>query len=116
MYAAAVFVTLVAAVSAAPTHPEGNTDKTEVTQKVGDVCGDGNTIHCCNSESADKAVGGLIGGINLSGLLSGCNDITATVIGGSVPLKSVCKMQAVCCGEVEQNGVVNLGCNPISVL
>ncbi|KAJ6782466.1 hypothetical protein PWT90_04830 [Aphanocladium album] len=117
MYASAILITLVAAVSAVPTTPSGNGNGNgNVVGNVGDVCGNGNKVHCCNAESANKAVGGLIGGVQLSNLLSGCNDITATVIGAAVPIRNACKMQAVCCGDIKQVGLVNLGCTSLNAL
>ncbi|KAJ6782684.1 hypothetical protein PWT90_02446 [Aphanocladium album] len=117
MYASTFLLAFAVAVSATPTFPIGNGNGNgNVVGNVGDVCGNNNKVHCCDSESADAAVGGLLGGVNLSNLLSGCNDITATVIGAAVPIKNACKLQAVCCGETRQAGLVNLGCTPLNVL
>lgn len=108
MYAAAILMTIVAAVSAAPSHPgdvdvDVNSHKSVKTvQEVGDVCGNNNTVHCCNSESANKAVGGLLG-LNLDNILSGCQEINIPVLAVNVPFKDVCTQQAICCGDVKQN-------------
>jgi Leu/Phe-tRNA-protein transferase len=72
----------------------------EVTtvQQVVHVCGNGNKVHCCNSETA---VGGLLG-LNLDNILSGCQEINIPVLAVNVPFKDVCTQQAICCGDVKQ--------------
>lgn len=101
MYASTVFATIIAVAMAVPTNWGGDDQKASAS--VGDVCGNGNTVHCCDAETANKAVGGLLGNLDLSNLLGACNDITATIIGAAVPIKNTCSMQAVCCGEQKQN-------------
>ncbi|ATY62804.1 Hydrophobin [Cordyceps militaris CM01] len=104
MFASTVFVSLLAVAAAVPTNPQGQS------------CGNGNTVHCCNAETANKLTkGGILGALDLSNLLGQCNDVTAAVAGGAVPIKNTCSSQAVCCGEIHQNGLVNLGCTPIFV-
>lgn len=101
MYASTVFAAIIAVAVAVPTNWED--DNKGPSASVGDVCGNGNTIQCCNAETANKAVGGLLGNLDLSNLLAGCNDITATIIGAAVPIKDQCKQEAICCGEQKQN-------------
>lgn len=95
MRASAVFLSLIAAVAA---HPQPVT-----------TCGNNNSVHCCNSQNAQKLLkGGLISGNDLSGLLGNCEDITAAVAGGAVPFNTACNQQPVCCSQVEQNVSENL--------
>ena len=107
MYATAVLMTLVAAVAAVPYdhHPDVHVEKEQnvkTVQEVGDVCGNGNEVHCCNSESASKAVGGLLG-LNLENVLSGCQKLDIPIIAANVPITDYCQQTAICCGEQEQN-------------
>lgn len=107
MYASTVFIALIAAVSAVPTYPSINKDahnkvKTVSVKEVGDVCGNNNTIHCCNSVEAGSTNGGLLG-LDLHDVLSGCDDITVQVLGLLSPPKDHCREQTVCCGETLQN-------------
>jgi hypothetical protein len=105
MYSPTVFMTLVAAAAALPHHPDIDVDvekEATTVQQVGDVCGNGNKVHCCNSETANKAVGGLLG-LNLDNLLSGCQEINIPILAVTVPFKDVCTQQAICCGDVKQN-------------
>merc|ERR1712023_268298 len=101
--------TFVAMIAAVPTN-------FNVFQRS-DACGAGSTAHCCNDETAQAVTNhdGLspdVGGIK--NLLGQCSDITVAVIGGAVPIKNMCKQTAVCCGDMEQNGIVNFGCTPIN--
>lgn len=130
MFASTIFVSFLAVAVAIPTNAPP-------AVSTGDNCGNGNTVHCCNAETANKLTkGGILGALDLSNLLGQCNDVTANVIGGAVPIKNTCSSQAVCCGEIKQNvsghqsdsvhkrhlltkqsvqGLVNLGCTPIFV-
>ncbi|TQV90622.1 hypothetical protein V2A60_008299 [Cordyceps javanica] len=110
MFAATFFVSLLAVATAIPTNGNG------VGNGVGNnVCGNGNTVQCCDHATADKLIqGSLIGDLDLSSLLGQCNDISVNVIGAVVPIKNICHNQAVCC-NTQQNGLVNLGCTPIEL-
>jgi hypothetical protein len=145
MYATAIFMTIIAAVSAAPSgkHHDHDHDvdvdvnshkSVKSIQEVGDTCGNNNTIHCCNSESANQAVGGLLG-LNLDNILSGCQKIDIPILAVNVPFTDYCNLHAICCGETKQNvslprfrlsqrlvktndnaqGLVNLGCTNIDI-
>ncbi|KAI5455631.1 hypothetical protein BGZ63DRAFT_398118 [Mariannaea sp. PMI_226] len=83
----------------------------------GDTCGNGNTVHCCNIETAKKLTNhGLIPiGLDLENLLGQCNEVTVPVIGVGVPVKTQCSQQAVCCGKIKQNGLINLGCTNLNL-
>jgi hypothetical protein len=109
MFAKAVILALAAVAVAVPTN--------WARQDGGDTCGNGNTVHCCNSETVKKLTGhGLIPiNADLQNLLGQCNDVTVAVLGGAVPIKNLCSQQAVCCGEIEQNGLVNLGCTALNL-
>ncbi|KAI5460906.1 hypothetical protein BGZ63DRAFT_464916 [Mariannaea sp. PMI_226] len=103
----AVILCLAAVAAAVPTnHGKG-----------GDVCGNGNKIHCCDAETAKKLTNhGLIPvGLDLQNLLGQCNEVTVPVLGVAVPVKTQCSQQAVCCGHIEQNGLVNLGCTNLNL-
>ncbi|KAI5460543.1 hypothetical protein BGZ63DRAFT_425050 [Mariannaea sp. PMI_226] len=106
-----VILCLAAVAVAVPTGRGGS------NTKVGDVCGNGNSVHCCNAETAKKLTnGGLLGlGIDLQNLLGQCNEVTVPVLGVGVPIKSQCSQQTVCCGEIEQNGLINLGCTNLNL-
>ncbi|KAG9191425.1 hypothetical protein G6011_09513 [Alternaria panax] len=83
-----------------------------------DSCGSHSTAHCCNDETTEQLThrDGLSPDVTvLKSLLAQCSDITVAVIGGAVPIKNMCKQQAVCCGDMEQSGVVNFGCTPINL-
>ncbi|KAK2616956.1 hypothetical protein QQS21_000045 [Conoideocrella luteorostrata] len=111
----AVILAFAAVAAAVPTNwGDSNGDD---GQSVGDVCGNGNTVHCCNDESAKKLTsGGLIPLTgDLQNLLGQCNDITGSVLGGAAAVNPACSQQAVCCGQTEQHGLVNIGCFPINV-
>ncbi|KAI5464023.1 hypothetical protein BGZ63DRAFT_411866 [Mariannaea sp. PMI_226] len=103
----ALILCLAAVAVAAPTN----------SGKGGDVCGNGNTVHCCNAETAKKLTNkGLIPiGLDLENLLGQCNEVTVPVIGVAVPVKSQCSQQAVCCGKSVQNGLVNLSCTNVNL-
>nr|CBV17206.1 fungal hydrophobin [Cordyceps farinosa] len=107
MFATAIFVSFLAVATAVPTN-------SPPSAQVGDNCGNANSIHCCDTETGNKISSGVLSGLDLSSLLGQCNDITATVIGAGIPIKNACSTQ-VCCGHTNQNGLVNLGCTPISL-
>ncbi|CAG5179622.1 uncharacterized protein ALTATR162_LOCUS9378 [Alternaria atra] len=109
MFTKAIILTLAAVAVAVPTN---------VARQ--DSCGSDSTVHCCNNETADKLTGRGLIPINadiadLQNLLGQCNDITVAVLGGAVPIKNLCSQQAVCCGDMEQTGLVNLGCTPLNL-
>ncbi|KAI5464438.1 hypothetical protein BGZ63DRAFT_451659 [Mariannaea sp. PMI_226] len=98
-------------------HHTGKGDHSTTSNTSGDVCGNGNTVHCCDSETAKKLTNtGLIPiGLDLENLLGQCNEVTVAVLGVAVPVKSQCSQQTVCCGKSQQNGLVNLGCTNVNL-
>lgn len=97
MLASAIFVSFLAVAVAIST-------QAPPAVSTGDNCGNGNTVHCCDSETANKLTkGGILGALDLSNLLGQCKDVTANVIGAAVPIENTCSSQAVCCGETKQN-------------
>ncbi|KAL1792952.1 hypothetical protein ACET3X_009459 [Alternaria dauci] len=82
-----------------------------------DSCGANSTAHCCNDETTEALThhDSFTDLLELKNLLGQCSDITVAVIGGAVPIKNMCKQTAVCCGDMEQAGVVNVGCTPLNV-
>ncbi|TFK37361.1 fruiting body protein SC1 [Crucibulum laeve] len=92
---------------------------TTIPQGGNNQCSTG-SVQCCNTvESADsaqaaKAIAGL--GSLITGPITGqvglaCNPIS--VIGGGF---NSCKAQTACCTDNNYNGVVVVGCSPISAL
>ncbi|RYP83661.1 hypothetical protein DL770_005354 [Monosporascus sp. CRB-9-2] len=85
------------------------------------ICGQDMVVSCCNEvEGNDANVGGgLLGGV-LQGLdlelFDQCSDLSATVavIGGAVSdlVNDHCTQSVACCqgNEIEQSGLVNIGC------
>ncbi|SJX64891.1 hydrophobin 3 [Sporisorium reilianum f. sp. reilianum] len=71
---------------------------------------------CCNQvihdESKKKTLAGLLGFNNLAGSI-GLNCQQIPVLG--VSLQSVCKSTPVCCTNVVQDGLVNIGCTSIPI-
>ncbi|KJZ74695.1 hypothetical protein HIM_05812 [Hirsutella minnesotensis 3608] len=117
MYAAVIVLTAILAsiTGAAPSVQHGGhgPKKNAVgNQKVGDVCGNGNQVKCCNKKVQNHA-GGLLGDLDLLDLQ--CNDVDVPVIGVTNLIKEKCKMQAVCCGQINQNGLINAGCTPLEL-
>ncbi|TRM65937.1 fungal hydrophobin-domain-containing protein [Schizophyllum amplum] len=77
-------------------------------------------VQCCNKTTTvkDAASQGLLGGLlginigDLTGLVGlQCSPITVIGVAGNS-----CSAQAVCCTNVSQNGLVNLGCTPVKLL
>ncbi|KAJ5177167.1 fungal hydrophobin domain-containing protein [Penicillium canariense] len=85
------------------------------TKGQGDTCGDGNIL-CCDPETAKQLTDpGLGSDVDLQNLLGQCNEVTVPVDDTDDSIKSQCSQQAVCCGESEQNGVVDIGCTPLDL-
>lgn len=77
--------------------------KTHYANREGQNGGKGDTIHCCNSATANQLTDhGLIPiTADLQNLLSQCNDVTVPAIGLAVPIKNQCSQQAVCCDKID---------------
>nr|ABP58683.1 hydrophobin [Beauveria bassiana] len=115
MLATTIFATLLALAAAAPHGPSHGP-----SVKTGDICGNGNTMHCCNDESVTNKLTGpsVLSDLDLRKLLAAeCSPISVNVLLNQlVPIDNKCKQQSICCGEQKLNGLVNLGCTPITVL
>ncbi|KAK2601907.1 hypothetical protein QQS21_004498 [Conoideocrella luteorostrata] len=100
----------VACAYAIPTNWEGHD-----TVSQGDTCGNGNKVHCCDSETAKQLTGQGVIPItaDLQDLLGQCNEVIP-ILSGLIG-KTQCQQQTICCGETQQNGVANLGCTPINL-
>ncbi|KIN04348.1 hypothetical protein OIDMADRAFT_178387 [Oidiodendron maius Zn] len=87
--------------------PEGNA-----------VCGNGQVISCCNTNSVSNGSDSLlgIGGI-LDGLLGGsCSPLDIPILAITIPITKACgNNQAACCTG-DQSGLVNLQCTNVNVL
>ncbi|KAL1743845.1 hydrophobin [Schizophyllum fasciatum] len=77
------------------------------------------TVWCCNNTTTTDdasiqgllaAVGAQVGGITGKVGLT-CSPITAIGVGSGAQ----CSAQSVCCSNVYQNGLVNVGCTPINI-
>ncbi|KAM3430650.1 hypothetical protein NHJ13734_007644 [Beauveria thailandica] len=104
-----IFATLLAFAAAAP---HGGP-----SVKTGDICGNGNTVRCCNDDSVTNKVTGpsVLSDLDLRHLLDlSCPTIPISLL-LSLPLDSKCRQQSICCGKQQQNGLVNLGCTPITL-
>ncbi|KAM3511644.1 hypothetical protein MY11210_004728 [Beauveria gryllotalpidicola] len=112
MLSTTIFATLLAFAAAAPTGGP--------SIKTGDICGNGNNVHCCNDESVTNKLTGpsVLSDLDLRHLLaSECTQIPiVNLLSQLVPIDNKCRVHSVCCGETKQNGLVNLGCTPITVL
>ncbi|KAM3527790.1 hypothetical protein MY4038_006173 [Beauveria bassiana] len=117
MLSTTVFATLLAFAAASP--------HSGPSVKTGDICGNGNTLQCCNDNSVtNKLTGaGILTDLDLRKLLLGgeCSPLDVNVLLNQVvPIanKNPCNkgQSTVCCGKQQQNGLVNLGCTPITVL
>lgn len=74
---------------------------------------------CCNQsisgKKADK-LGGLLGVTDVVGAIGiDCVNLPINVIGVSGALSNTCKNTPVCCTNVTQNGLINLGCNALPI-
>ncbi|EOA83739.1 hypothetical protein ACJQWK_01094 [Exserohilum turcicum] len=82
-----------------------------------DNCGANSKFHCCDSATAKKieAIGviPITDVADLHQLLGQCNAIVPII--PIVSPNKQCTQNAICCGEYEQNGLINLGCTPISL-
>ncbi|KAH0830199.1 fungal hydrophobin [Lanmaoa asiatica] len=100
---------LAAAAAAAPS---------ELAVRQTSQCNTG-SMHCCSTTTSanNPAIAGLLGllGIAIGDLTStvgvACSPITGTGLGSG----SSCTQQPVCCNNVYQNGLINLGCSPINI-
>ncbi|OAA72342.1 Hydrophobin [Cordyceps fumosorosea ARSEF 2679] len=105
MYAATVFVSLLAVVSAVPTNGGHNTQEAQACH---------GEVKCCDSATADKILtqGNLLPITGLNELLGKCTKVNVL----AVPIGSECKDQTVCCQNVQQNGFLNIACTPIQLI
>nr|P16934.1 RecName: Full=Fruiting body protein SC4; AltName: Full=Hydrophobin SC4; Flags: Precursor [Schizophyllum commune]AAA33927.1 Sc4 protein [Schizophyllum commune] len=86
---------------------------------AGQACNSG-PVQCCNETTtvANAQKQGLLGGLlgvvvgPITGLV-GLNCSPISVVG--VLTGNSCTAQTVCCDHVTQNGLVNVGCTPISL-
>ncbi|KAK2616955.1 hypothetical protein QQS21_000044 [Conoideocrella luteorostrata] len=110
MYAKIFLVALAAVAAAIPTNWDSQDDQP-------DVCGNGQTVHCCNAETAKEV--SSRGFIPITGdlqnLLGQCSDITGAIAGGAANVNPACSQQSVCCGHSSQGGLIGLSCIPINV-
>ncbi|TWU70968.1 hypothetical protein ED733_001506 [Metarhizium rileyi] len=107
-----LIVALAAVAAAVPTWPhEGN--------NVGNNCGNGAEVHCCNSNTVKELTGGgLLNNVDAQNLLGQCNKLNVPIIdvvNAADILNNKCSQQVVCCNKVEQNGLVNVGCTPLNL-
>ncbi|KIN04345.1 hypothetical protein OIDMADRAFT_143769 [Oidiodendron maius Zn] len=82
------------------------------------VCGNGQVISCCNTNSVSNGAGGLLGlGGALDGVLGGsCSPLNVAILAVLVPVEKACgDNQAACCTG-DQSGLVNLACTNVGVL
>ncbi|KID85730.1 hydrophobin-like protein [Metarhizium guizhouense ARSEF 977] len=93
----ALIVALAAVAAAIPTSHSSSNNENKCDGEV----------RCCNKE----AVGQILPIEALNLMCSGDVVSVIGVLGGNK-----CDQQTVCCNNVEQNGVVNVACNPIDVL
>ncbi|OAA38494.1 hydrophobin [Beauveria brongniartii RCEF 3172] len=111
MLSTTIFATLMAFAAAVP---HGGP-----SVKTGDICGNGNQLYCCNDQSVtNKLTAGLLSDLDVHKLLAGeCSPLNVNILLNQVvPIENKCRQQSVCCGEQKQNGLVNLGCTPVTVL
>ncbi|KAK2590483.1 hypothetical protein QQS21_011832 [Conoideocrella luteorostrata] len=103
----------LAAIAGACAIPTGWEDHNTVSK--GDTCGNGNKVHCCDSETAKQLTGAGVIPVtaDLQNLLGQCNEVIP-ILSGLIG-KQECQQQTICCGEIQQNGLVNLGCTPINL-
>ncbi|KFY17495.1 hypothetical protein V492_00623 [Pseudogymnoascus sp. VKM F-4246] len=82
------------------------------------VCGNGQSIHCCNKSSVNNGKGGLLGvGSILDGVFGTCSPLTIPVIGVAVPVNKACgDNQAACCTGAHNGGIVDLSCTNVAVI
>ncbi|KAM3554231.1 hypothetical protein ARSEF4850_006549 [Beauveria asiatica] len=110
MLSTTIFATLLALAAAAP--------RGGPSVKTGDICGNGNVVRCCNDDSITKKVTGpsVLSDLDLHSLLNlQCPTIPISLL-VTLPADSKCRQQSICCGNQEQNGLVNVGCVPIQQL
>lgn len=74
---------------------------------------------CCDTtmSGADaNSLSALLGVDNLAGQIGiNCVNLPINVIGVSGSLSNICKSTPVCCQNVTQNGLVNLGCSALPI-
>ncbi|KAH0830203.1 hydrophobin 2 [Lanmaoa asiatica] len=101
---------LAAVVAAAPSELEARTGSSQ--------CNTGSMQCCATTTSASDPVAAAL--LGLLGIVVG--DITATVGLNCSPITviglgsgSTCTQQPVCCTDVYQNGLINVGCSPLNL-
>ncbi|KIJ46686.1 hypothetical protein M422DRAFT_84046, partial [Sphaerobolus stellatus SS14] len=75
---------------------------------------------CCNSVGAANSLPGASTILSLLGIV--LQDVTADVALGCTPISVIgvgsganCAQQPVCCTNNQFNGLINIGCSPISL-
>ncbi|KAI9460674.1 hydrophobin 2 [Boletus coccyginus] len=103
-------VALASVTNAAPAEPEAR----QISQ-----CNTG-SIHCCDTiyPSSSTFVTGLFGLLGLPPVSGGSSQVgiscSPTTVAGS-GTGSSCTQQPVCCTGNNFNGIINLGCSPITI-
>ncbi|KID63645.1 Hydrophobin-like protein ssgA [Metarhizium brunneum] len=90
----ALIVALAAVAAAIPTQ-QPSSNKIECN----------NTVFCCDKQTVGQA------GIPIDALNPTCTNLNVLAVDA---LNPPCPGQTVCCNNVQQNGVVNVACTPIS--
>ncbi|TGZ81178.1 hypothetical protein EX30DRAFT_395687 [Ascodesmis nigricans] len=114
-----ITLTLAATAIAAPT-TNGNDQSGCRAEEAPMCCNPSNSIGPGSGSGLLSGIGGLLG---LGGLLGNpfqyvflaADCIALPIIGGALGGAS-CTQQQVCCQNVVQNGLINLGCNPLKIL
>ncbi|KAJ5190964.1 Hydrophobin [Penicillium cinerascens] len=112
MFTKAVTLAFIAVAAAVSTNQEG-----QGGHRQGNTCGNGGKIYCCNSKVAKllNTDGIITSTVDPRYLLGKCNEITIPALSGSVVIKQQCSQEAVCCSNIEDNGLVNFGCKHLKL-
>lgn len=98
-------------------HPSHKPDPPKEEKSIGD-CSQGN-VQCCNQNidgDEKKKLVGLLGLNDVIGTIGlNCAQVPVNIIGGAVGVNNYCKSSPVCCKNVTQNGLINLGCTALPI-
>ncbi|CEH19301.1 Hydrophobin [Ceraceosorus bombacis] len=103
--------------AAQPNGNGGNSGSGDIIQASG-PCSQGKAQCCDQTLSGDKA-DTLISALGVQQVLGdvgiNCVNLPINVIGGAASLTNTCKNTPVCCQNVTQNGLINLGCSALPI-